>query len=128
MKLEVIEALAQQLQSGPLSEIAHVEGRVRVVLRRKSGLAPGAANVARPEQTERVVKAPTFGLFRPAHPLRRVAEVAVGDQVGAHCILGFVEADSTLLAITAESAGTVSMVLCKEGELVGYGQPVFRLT
>lgn len=71
------------------------------------------------------VKAPMVGTFyRSASPGAK-AFVEVGQAVKEGDTLCIIEAMKILNEIEADKAGTVTQVLCENGQAVEYGQPMF---
>ncbi len=90
--------------------------------------APAAAAPAAPAPAAasgHAVKAPMVGTFyRSASPGAK-AFVEVGQAVKAGDTLCIIEAMKILNEIEADKAGTVTQILCENGQAVEYGQPMF---
>ena len=72
-----------------------------------------------------IVKSPMVGTFyRSASPGAK-AFVEVGSQVKEGETICIVEAMKILNEIEADKSGTVSQILCENGQAVEYGQPLF---
>ena len=72
-----------------------------------------------------VVKSPMVGTFyRSASPGAKVF-VKVGDTVKEGETLCIIEAMKILNEIEADKSGTVTQILCENGQAVEYGQPLF---
>jgi acetyl-CoA carboxylase biotin carboxyl carrier protein len=86
--------------------------------------AAAAAPVA-PQAGGHAVKAPMVGTFyRSASPGAK-AFVEVGQAVKEGDTLCIIEAMKILNEIEADKAGTVTQILCENGQAVEYGQPMF---
>lgn len=83
-------------------------------------VAPAPAVVA-----GHVVKSPMVGTFyRSASPGAKVF-AEVGDTVKEGETLCIIEAMKILNEIEADKSGTVTQILCENGQAVEYGQPLF---
>ena len=128
-------------------EITEAEGKVRIV---KSGTtvvqqymaaapvpaaaAPAAAATAAPELPAPVaaaeepaghqVKSPMVGTFYRASSPGAKSFVEVGNVVQEGDTICIIEAMKILNEIEADKSGTVTRVLCENGQAVEYGQPL----
>ena len=148
MDLRKLKTLIDLVSESNVSEleITEAEGKVRIV---KGGgavvqhYAPpvamgapaamptqGAAPVAPPEVPVPVVvghtvKSPMVGTFyRSASPGAKVF-VEVGRAIKAGETVCIIEAMKILNEIEADKSGTVTQILCENGQAVEYGQPLF---
>lgn len=126
-------------------EITEAEGKVRIV---KGGAtvayaapaAVAAAPAAAPqalaapapevvnipvEPAGHVVKSPMVGTFYRSSSPGSKAFVEVGSVVKPGDTLCIVEAMKILNEIETDVAGTVTQILCQNGQAVEYGQPLF---
>lgn len=89
----------------------------------------GAAEKAAPALigSEKVVKSPLVGTYFEASSKGSPAFVKVGDKVKKGQVLGIIEAMKLLNEIESEFDGVVEAILVKDGEVVEYGQPMFRI-
>jgi acetyl-CoA carboxylase biotin carboxyl carrier protein len=71
------------------------------------------------------VKSPMVGTFYRASSPGAAAFVQVGSQVKEGDTLCIIEAMKILNEIEADKSGTVTQVLCENGQAVEYGQPLF---
>jgi acetyl-CoA carboxylase biotin carboxyl carrier protein len=73
------------------------------------------------------IEAPMLGTFyrteSPAHP----PFVEVGDRVGPDSVVCLIEVMKLMNHIQAGVSGTIVEVLARSGELVEFGQPLFRV-
>lgn len=74
-----------------------------------------------------LVKSPLVGTFYAAPAEDADPFVAVGDQVSKGQVVAIVEAMKLMNDIESDFAGIVAEVLVENGELVEYGQPLFRI-
>jgi len=148
MDLRKLKTLIDLVSDSNVSEleITEAEGKVRIV--KSSGApvvfqqpaagmvpAPLAApiiaapivEVAPPPETSHAVKSPMVGTFyRSASPGAKPF-VEVGDVVKEGDTICIIEAMKILNEIEADKSGTVSKILCENGQAVEYGQPLFLI-
>jgi len=123
-KVKIVKATAATAVSAPLATMA-----VPAVAPPAPALAPAAATAAAPatEPQAKVIKSPMVGTFyRSASPgAKPFADVGTtvkeGDPV---CII---EAMKIMNEIEADLGGTISRILCENGQAVEFGQPLFVL-
>ncbi|QKO22892.1 acetyl-CoA carboxylase biotin carboxyl carrier protein [Rhodoferax sp. BAB1] len=150
MDLRKLKTLIDLVSDSNVSEleITEAEGKVRIV---KGGPAmvqayqmpvaqampaPAAAPapaapvaaapaVAAPVDSGHAVKSPMVGTFyRSASPGAK-AFVEVGQAVKQGETICIIEAMKILNEIEADKAGTITQILCENGQAVEYGQPLF---
>lgn len=81
-----------------------------------------------PVSDAQTVKAPLVGTFYAAPSEEAAPYVQVGDQVKKGQTLGIVEAMKLMNEIESEYDGVVVEVCVKDGAMVEYGQPLFRIS
>ncbi len=74
-----------------------------------------------------IVKSPMVGTFYSSPSPDKEAFVKVGDHVSSNSVLCIVEAMKLMNEIESEVNGTIKEVLIKDGEMVEYGQPLFKI-
>jgi len=143
MDLRKLKTLIDLVSESNVSEleITEAEGKVRIV---KGGgamvqqyaapaaaLAPVAvaaqspAPAAAPAVVVHTVKSPMVGTFyRSASPGAK-AFVEIGDSIKVGETVCIIEAMKILNEIEADKSGTVTQILCENGQAVEYGQPLF---
>ena len=144
MDLRKLKKLIDLVSESNVSEleITEAEGKVRIV---KGGgamvqqyaapvamAAPAAAPLSAapvaapvPVVVGHTVKSPMVGTFyRSASPGAKVF-VEVGDPIKEGETVCIIEAMKILNEIEADKSGTVTQILCENGQAVEYGQPLF---
>ena len=146
MDLRKLKTLIDLVSESNVSEleITEAEGKVRIV---KSGgavvqqympapaQAPAAAPAAAPvaelpapaaaaAPAGHIVKSPMVGTFYRSSSPGAKAFVEVGSQVKEGETICIIEAMKILNEIEADKSGTVTQVLCENGQAVEYGQPM----
>jgi len=145
MDLRKLKTLIDLVSESNVSEleITEAEGKVRIV--KGSGAAVQAAaapQVAQqPQQiaavvavapvieapSGHIVKSPMVGMFyRSASPGAK-AFVEIGSQVKEGETICIIEAMKILNEIEADKSGTITQILCDNGQAVEYGQPLFAI-
>jgi acetyl-CoA carboxylase biotin carboxyl carrier protein len=152
MDLRKLKTLIDLVSESNVSEleITEAEGKVRIV---KGGVAPvmapvmapvampavaapmpeataAAAPAAPPVQAEsagHAVKSPMVGTFYRAASPGAKPFVEVGTQVKEGQTICIIEAMKILNEIEADKSGTVTQVLCENGQAVEYGQPLLMI-
>ena len=145
MDLRKLKTLIDLVSESNVSEleITEAEGKIRIV---KGGgamvqqyaapvammmpaAAPGqvveAPVVVVPVAVGHTVKSPMVGTFyRSASPGAKVF-VEIGDSIKVGETVCIIEAMKILNEIEADKSGTVTQILCENGQAVEYGQPLF---
>ena len=150
MDLRKLKTLIDLVSDSNVSEleITEAEGKVRIVKSSGAPLvtqqpamqmvsAPAASAVATPlanltasappEQVGHAVKSPMVGTFyRSASPGAKPF-VEIGTVVKEGETICIIEAMKILNEIEADKSGTVSKILCENGQAVEYGQPLYMI-
>ncbi|MEO8021171.1 acetyl-CoA carboxylase biotin carboxyl carrier protein [Polaromonas sp.] len=146
MDLRKLKTLIDLVSESNVSEleITEAEGKVRIV---KSGgtpmvmqapmaPAPAAGPAAAPAApveaapaapAGHAVKSPMVGTFYRSSSPGAKAYVEVGSQVKEGETICIIEAMKILNEIEADKSGTVTRILCENGQAVEYGQPLFMI-
>jgi len=97
------------------------------------GAAPAAAPVAAPApaavevETGHIVKSPMVGTFYRSSSPGAKPFIEVGSVVKEGDTICIIEAMKILNEIEADKSGTISRILCDNGQAVEYGQPLFHI-
>lgn len=149
MDLRKLKTLIDLVSDSNVSEleITEAEGKVRIV---KGGgavvqgyapapvyAAPVAAPAAAPAASAapvsaepvvaagHTVKSPMVGTFYRSSAPGAKAFVEIGDSIKEGDTICIIEAMKILNEIEADKSGTVTQILCENGQAVEYGQPLF---
>jgi acetyl-CoA carboxylase biotin carboxyl carrier protein len=150
MDLRKLKTLIDLVSESNVSEleITEAEGKVRIVkggpamvhaihqpmpmqmqaAAAPAALAPAAAPAApaAPEAPKgHTVKSPMVGTFYRASAPGAKSFVEVGSQVKEGDTICIIEAMKILNEIEADKGGTITQILCENGQAVEYGQPLF---
>ena len=148
MDLRKLKTLIDLVSDSNVSEleITEAEGKVRIVkfsgaplvlqqpavtMTAAPAFAPAsaapAADAAPAVETSHAVKSPMVGTFyRSASPGAKPF-IEVGDIVKEGETICIIEAMKILNEIEADKSGTISKILCQNGQAVEYGQPLFLI-
>lgn len=148
MDMKKIKALAQLMQGSGLNVIEIKEGEVTVRLERHEPVlnaAPQMVQVPQPQVypvaapheavqekaadfgSMKEVRSPIVGVFYAAPSPDSAPFVKVGDKVKKGDVLCIVEAMKLMNEIVAEEDGEIYDVCVKDGEIVEFGQPLFKM-
>jgi acetyl-CoA carboxylase biotin carboxyl carrier protein len=84
-----------------------------------------AAPAAAPAETGHVVKSPMVGTFYRASSPNAKPFAEVGQAVKEGEAICIIEAMKIMNEIEADKSGTITKVLCENGQAVEFGQPLF---
>ena len=144
MDLRKLKTLIELVESSGIAELEIAEGEERVRITR--ALAPQAHHHALPPQhgspmpmahvpvpapvqepEGHTIKSPMVGTFyRSASPGAK-AFVDIGDSVQVGDPLCIIEAMKLMNEIEAEAPGRIAEILAENGQVVEFGQPMFRV-
>lgn len=116
----LLDDLLKRMQAAGLTELEVQQGDTKIAMR--LGTTPAVM-----PGTTTPVHTQSLGIFRASHPRRKASEQKLGQKVPKGTVLGYLEAASTLTAITASTTGTIIAILAADGDLLGYGAHVFTL-
>jgi acetyl-CoA carboxylase biotin carboxyl carrier protein len=88
-------------------------------------VAPGAAPVKAAANKDHVVPAPMVGTYYAAPSPTAKPFVEIGDEVKPGQVLCIIEAMKMMNQIESDRGGRVTAVMCKNGDPVEFGQPLF---
>ena len=131
--LELIRAVSNsniadfQYEQGETKVIISAFGRQSAVTSQEV-MQPVVEQMNVPVSDAQTVKAPLVGTFYAAPSEEAAPYVQVGDQVKKGQTLGIVEAMKLMNEIESEYDGVVVEVCVKNGAMVEYGQPLFRIS
>jgi len=131
-ELEITEAEGKVriVKGGPaMVQAAHQPMPMAASVAPAPALAPAAAApapAAAPEAPKgHTVKSPMVGTFYRASAPGAKSFVEVGTQVKQGETICIIEAMKILNEIEADKGGTITQILCENGQAVEYGQPLF---
>ena len=147
MDLRKLKTLIDLVSDSNVSEleITEAEGKVRivksmgvaapVVMQPAAPVAVASAPVVAPAVAEvpaapvapagHAVKSPMVGTFYRSSSPGAAAFVQIGSVVKEGDTLCIIEAMKILNEIESDKSGTVTQILCENGQAVEYGQPLF---
>lgn len=135
MDIRKIKKLIDLMIESDLQSIEVKEGDQSIALARRNPVVAGVAHVATAVPSAPVVKAaargavetsPMVGVFYSAPSPGEGPFVNVGQTVSAGETLGIIEAMKIMNPIEATQSGVVEEILVKNGDVIQFGQPLFR--
>ena len=151
MKIEKVKALAELLESTSLSAIEVGEGKSRIRVERTLGAAtiqaqPTSASTIIPETATTVtdeisdvpnnvvnlsevieVKSPLVGVYYSAPSPDAEPFVSIGSKVKKGDVICIIETMKLMNEIVAENEGEIIDICLKNGDVVDFGQVMFKL-
>ena len=142
MTRDELLALMDHFSASALHRMEYEEGGARLVLEKAPPVTPLAAAAApaapaaqaapaapaeAPEAEGSVIKAPLVGTFYAAPAPEADPFVRAGDRVKKDDTLCIIEAMKMMSEVPAPCDCVIEEVLPASGDLVGYGQPLFRI-
>lgn len=143
MNVKQIRALVAIMENSGLSVLEISNGEDKIRLEKQIGTvtlgAPVvqkqcASNVGQAESSvdqsfpgAKELKSPMVGVFYPAPTLNSEPFVAVGSLVKKGDVLCIIEAMKLMNEICAECDGTIVEICAESGQLVEFGQPLFKI-
>lgn len=139
MDLQQIKELALLMQQTGLTSLHLTEGAVNIQMERAGTAAAVCAQpiqtecpqppqeAAKPQEEGRKVLSPMVGVFYSAPSPQSKPFVEVGSRVKKGDVLCIVEAMKLMNEITAELDGEIVEVCAASGDVVEYGQTLFRI-
>src|SRR6478672_7524545 len=137
MDLRKLKTLIDLVSESNISEleITEADGKVRIVKAEPAAAtaapalqpaaAPPPAAAAAPVELGHTVKSPMVGTFYRSPSPDAKAFVEVGQTIQEGEPICIIEAMKIMNEIEADKSGTVTRVLCENGQAVEFGQPLF---
>lgn len=136
--IKMDKSLTRSLTEAPSKEIVKNEVKEEAVVVDKTESFSSNQNViSQPVSQEKtkvsededlyIVKSPMVGTFYTSPSPDKAPFVSVGDSVKTSSILCIIEAMKLMNEIESEVSGTIKEILVKNGEMVEYGQPLFKI-
>jgi len=124
-KVKIVKGGAVSIsQAAQASAPAVTEARPAAPAAATPAAAPAAAEAAAGQEGH-VVKAPMVGTFYRSSSPDAKPFVEVGQAVKEGETICIIEAMKILNEIEADKGGTITQILCDNGQAVEYGQPLF---
>ncbi len=141
MNLEHIKVLIDMVDRSAITEFNYEDKELKVVLKKEkeSVVAPVKQSTQEQIQVKEVttteehnedtitINAPMVGTFYKSPSPEADPYVKVGDKVTNNSIVCILEAMKLFNEIQAEVSGEIIEILAEDGQLVEYGQPLFKV-
>lgn len=133
--IKMDKSLTREVYEAPIEKVVEkVESEVEVnkmneIASDKSTASVEESNSVKVEEENDlyVVKSPMVGTFYGSPSPDKDAFVKIGDHVNENSVLCIIEAMKLMNEIESEVSGTIKEVLIKDGDMVEYGQPLFKI-
>ena len=135
--IKMDKSLTRSLTEAPSKEIVKNEVKEEVVTAKTESFSNNETVISQPVSQEKtkvsededlyIVKSPMVGTFYTSPSPDKAPFVSVGDTVKTSSILCIIEAMKLMNEIESEVSGTIKEILVKDGEMVEYGQPLFKI-
>ena len=135
--IKMDKSLTRSLTETPSKEIVKNEVKEEVVTAKTESFSNNETVISQPVSQEKtkvsededlyIVKSPMVGTFYTSPSPDNAPFVSVGDTVKTSSILCIIEAMKLMNEIESEVSGTIKEILVKNGEMVEYGQPLFKI-
>ncbi|KSV58381.1 acetyl-CoA carboxylase biotin carboxyl carrier protein [Acetivibrio ethanolgignens] len=141
MEIKEILELVEAVSASKLTGFRYEENGVRLSLKKQTTVTKAealqpemdtrvtvqAVSVRETTAEEKLISSPLVGTFYAAPAEDAEAFVKTGDVVKKGQVLAIVEAMKLMNEIESEYDGTVAEILVENGQMVEYGQPLFRI-
>lgn len=141
MEFDNIVKLIKAVSDSSITNFVFEEEKVKLVLEKntQTQVVQVASTLSQTEQQQSVsiqtvakddgklVKSILVGVFYSSPGPEEAPFVKVGDTVKKGQIIGIIEAMKLMNEIECEHDGVIEEVLVKDGDMVEYGQPLFRI-
>lgn len=140
MELNNIEKLIKAVSDSSITNFVYEEENIKLVLEKNMqtqivsavGTTPIVSSEAQInnqslEKEGKVISSILVGVFYSAPRPEEAAFVKIGDTVKKGQIIGIIEAMKLMNEIESDCNGVIEEVLVKDGDMVEYGQPLFRI-
>ena len=135
--IKMDKSLTRSLTETPSKEIVKNEVKEEVVTAKTESFSNNESVISQSVSQEKtkvsededlyIVKSPMVGTFYTSPSPDKAPFVSVGDTVNTSSILCIIEAMKLMNEIESEVSGTIKEILVKNGEMVEYGQPLFKI-
>ena len=141
MNLEHIKVLIDMVDRSEITEFNYEDKEMKVVLKKEKErvVAPVKQSTQQQIQVKEIttteehnedtitINAPMVGTFYKSPSPEADPYVKVGDKVTNNSIVCILEAMKLFNEIQAEVSGEIIEILAEDGQLVEYGQPLFKV-
>lgn len=139
VNLEEIRSLAEVMRAAELTSLEVEETGLHVIMEKQPSGPPSSEPAARaagvpvqaaPEKAEeplRTIKSPMVGVFYTAPSPEGEPYVRAGSAVKKGDVICMIEAMKLLNEINCDQDGTIAEICAENGQVVEYGQTLFKL-
>ncbi|MBF7017035.1 acetyl-CoA carboxylase biotin carboxyl carrier protein [Staphylococcus durrellii] len=116
------EIITPQISQQPMQQVAHQQELATAPVVNNADNTAGAAEIS-----GKTINAPMVGTFYKSPSPEESAYVQVGDSVSNDTTVCILEAMKLFNEIQAEVTGEIVEILVEDGQMVEYGQPLFKV-
>jgi len=117
-KPQTVASVSQVVASAPVAEAQPIISAQQPVQQEQTELS---------EESAKTINSPMVGVFYASPSPDREPFVTVGRKVNKGDVVCIIEAMKIMNEITAEESGTITEILVNNGDVVEYGQPMFKI-
>lgn len=118
------EIITPQISQQPMQQVSPQQGVMSAPVSTQSS---EEVNTNAVEDTLQTINAPMVGTFYKSPSPEESAYVQVGDSVTNESTVCILEAMKLFNEIQAEVTGEIAEILVEDGQMVEYGQPLFKV-
>ena len=119
--------ITQKTETAIVSPATEQPAAVQVTVEKPSAAAPLVHEEKQPAEDGTPVAAPMIGVFYAAPSPDKDPYVTVGSKVNKAEVLCLIEAMKLMNEVTAERSGEIAAVCVENGQVVEFGQTLFRI-
>lgn len=123
--IKMDKSLTRNSRGEAVSESSNKE--IKTIIENKVNVDNEILSDMKVEENVDFIKSPMVGTFYSSPSPEKSAFVSVGDRVTKGRVLCIVEAMKLMNEIEAEVEGEVLEILVKDGDMVEYSQPIFKI-
>ncbi|WID95219.1 hypothetical protein QO058_20835 [Bosea vestrisii] len=130
MTADDVAWLIAQVDRLGLRELDFEDAGGRVILRQGVATRPSAPEskaAPGPVVPRNVIRSPGMGFFRASHPGDQSPGLQPGDNVENDAIVGYLDLSPGFEIVRAPARGRIARLIAQDGQLVGFGDPLYEL-
>lgn len=121
-------AIKKKVYSAPVQPVAAGETSAAPATAQSYGVQEQPSEETASAKADKTINCPMVGVFYAASSPDAEPYVKVGSKVNAGDVVCIVEAMKLMNEITASESGTIAEICAENGQIVEFGQPLFKLS
>lgn len=122
-----LDDILDRMIAAGLSQLSYSEGRDSISMRLEPESAVPVSAAPTPVAELEAISTVSMGRLAFAHPGRPEDITTDGLAIAAGQAVAYVASGHAITAVVAQKPGTLGRKLAEEGDVVGYGTPVFEI-